>query len=431
MHYAKLQICCFLVIVFLNAMYIKTTLNKKIPCNRYYDWMMLLAPIAVFFDGLTAITVNYLDYVPSIWNMIFHLVFFISMDVFIYVTYLYMIEKTIGIPTRLFNRILISLPTIIVIFIIFLGIGNLEYIIGTYTNYSMGLSVIAAYASLIIHFGIIFFLIIFRYKAIEKRKASSVIVSLAISFAILFFQIIFKEALVSSFFPTIIMIGIYTSLEDPSIRRLEAYNQEMVDSFSTLVESRDNSTGGHIKRTKYYVSIIVNQMKSKEKYKNIMTHDYAQDIIDASPMHDIGKIATPDRILQKNGKLTDEEYAIIKEHAAFGGEIIKETFADIDDKEFLKIAYECARYHHEKYNGRGYPEGLKGEEIPLHARVMAIADVFDAVSAKRCYHEAFPLDVCFKIIEEGKKTDFDPDLADLFLNSKEEIINFYNKNYKE
>ena len=431
MHYAKLQICCFLVIVFLNSMYIKATLNKKIPCNKYYDWMMLVAPIAIFFDGLTAITVNYLDYVPSILNLILHLVFFVSMDIFIYIAYLYMIDKTIGMPNKAVERFLLSLPTIIVIVIVCIGIGKLEFITGVYTNYSMGLSVVAAYASLIVHFGIIFFLIITRYKSIEKRKVSSVIFSLIISFAILFYQLIYREALISSFFPTIIMIGMYISLEDPSIRRLEVYNQEMVDSFSTLVESRDNSTGGHIKRTKYYVSIIVNQMKKIPQYKKIMTKDYAQDIIYASPMHDIGKIATPDRILQKNGKLTDEEYAIIKEHAAIGGEIIKETFADIDDKEFLQIAYDCARYHHEKYNGRGYPEGLKGNEIPLHARIMAIADVFDAVSAKRCYHEAFPLDYCFKIIEDGRETDFDPDLVDLFLNSKDEITNYYNKNYKE
>ena len=310
-------------------------------------------------------------------------------------------------------------------------IGELQYIVGKNTNYSMGISVIIAYASLIIHFGIIFFLIIYRYKSIEKRKIAPVMISLTISFGLLIVQTIYKESLVSSLFPTFLMVGIYISLEDPSIRRLEIYNQEMVTSFSTLVESRDNSTGGHIKRTKSYVTIIVNKMMGDDKYKKIMTKDYSQDIIDASPMHDIGKIATPDNILQKPGKLTEEEFNIIKEHASKGGEIINETFKDIDDQEFLHIAYECARYHHEKYNGCGYPEGIKGEEIPLHARIMAIADVFDAVSAKRCYRDALPLDVCFKIIEEGRGTDFDPHLVDLFLEAKDQVINIYNENSKK
>ena len=169
-------------------------------------------------------------------------------------------------------------------------------------------------------------------------------------------------------------------------------------------------------------------MKNDKRYRKIMTKDYAQNVIDAAPMHDIGKIATPDNILQKPGKLTNEEYNEIKKHAAKGGEIIKETFKDIDDKDFLIIAYECARFHHEKYNGKGYPEGLKEDEIPLHARIMAIADVFDAVSAKRCYRDALPLETCFKIIEEGRGTDFDPNLVDLFLENKDEVISIYNEN---
>ncbi len=428
MQYAKLQICCFLVIVYLNIIYIKATLNKKIPCNKYYDLLMLLSPIAVFFDGLTAITVNYLDTIPLIWNNIFHLLFFISMVLVLYAAFLYIIDKTIEIPKKLIYKILISLPTIISIILICIFIPKLEYIIGTHTNYSMGVSVIASYASIIIHFVFILFLIIYKFKNIEKRKASTIIISLTITLMLLILQIIYKEALVSAFFPLIIILGMYSSLEDPSIRRLEIYNREMVDSFSTLVESRDNSTGGHIKRTKKYVALIISKMKSDKRYRKIMTKDYAQNVIDAAPMHDIGKIATPDNILQKPGKLTNEEFNEIKKHAAKGGEIIKETFKDIDDKDFLIIAYECARFHHEKYNGKGYPEGLKEDEIPLHARIMAIADVFDAVSAKRCYRDALPLETCFKIIEEGRGTDFDPNLVDLFLENKDEVISIYNEN---
>lgn len=146
-------------------------------------------------------------------------------------------------------------------------------------------------------------------------------------------------------------------------------------------------------------------------------------------MHDIGKIATPDSILQKPGKLTPEEFAIMKEHAAQGGEIIKTAFHNLEDPDFLQIAYEVARYHHEKYNGQGYPEGLVGESIPLHARIMAIADVFDAVSQKRCYRDAMPLEACFAIIEKGSGTDFDSHLVKLFLDAKEEVTETARKTF--
>ena len=205
------------------------------------------------------------------------------------------------------------------------------------------------------------------------------------------------------------------------MRRLERFNSTMVMGFATLVENRDDSTGGHIRRTRGYVAILLDAMRSCPQYRRVLTRDYVRNVIDAAPMHDIGKIATPDSILQKPGRLTDEEFAIMREHAATGGDIIRETFADIDDPEYAQIAFEMARWHHEKWNGRGYPDGLSGEESPLHARVMAIADVFDAVSAKRCYRDALPLDVCFKIIEDGAGTDFDPALAQLFLEQRAQV----------
>lgn len=139
-------------------------------------------------------------------------------------------------------------------------------------------------------------------------------------------------------------------------------------------------------------------------------------------LHDIGKIATPDSILQKPGKLSNEEYEIMKEHATQGGKIIRQIFYNLDDMQFRNIAYEIARFHHEKYNGKGYPDGLAGEQIPLHARIMAIADVFDAVSQKRCYRDAMTIDESFFIIEKGIGTDFDPHLAQIFLDNKDEVI---------
>ena len=244
---------------------------------------------------------------------------------------------------------------------------------------------------------------------------------LFISLLILISQIIFPEILISSLVPAFSLIALYINIEDPVLRRMKNYNSEIVTSFATLVESRDSSTGSHVKRTKSYVKILLDEIKTNSLFSSIMTKDFEDKMMNAAPMHDIGKISIPDTILQKPGKLTDEEYNVMKKHSVLGGEIIQEIFKDMDDKEFLNIAYDVTRYHHEKWNGNGYPEGLVGKEIPFSARIMAIADVFDAISAKRCYRDAMPLDKCFAIIKEGKGVDFDPVLTDLFLNAKEKV----------
>ena len=163
------------------------------------------------------------------------------------------------------------------------------------------------------------------------------------------------------------------------------------------------------------------ELRRRGYYKNILTKDYVNDLYLAAPMHDIGKIAIPDAVLQKPGKLTAEEFALMKQHTIKGGAIIKETFGHLGNESYTKMAYQVAQYHHEKWNGTGYPNGLKREEIPLCARIMAVADVFDAVSEKRCYRDAMPLDKCFKIIAEGCGTDFDPVIADTFLAIREKV----------
>lgn len=148
-------------------------------------------------------------------------------------------------------------------------------------------------------------------------------------------------------------------------------------------------------------------------------------------MHDIGKIAVPDSILQKPGKLTDEEFEQMKLHTVKGGKIIKETFGHLGDEQYTEMAYQVARFHHEKWNGKGYPEGLSRKDIPLCARIMAIADVFDAVSEKRCYREAMPLDKCFEIIEEGSGQHFDPILVEVFLEIRDKVEAIYYTEAKE
>ena len=423
MNFIKLQIGCLVLVLYLELIYIWQTTgrNAKVSCNPIFDALMMIIPSLIVFDGLTAWTVNHLDIVPVSLNLVFHAVFFILLSLFMFVMFLHTLSFIKGFPKRFIFRILIILPFIISVILILVFLPELEFIIGKKVNYSMGISVVVCYLVILLYFILIFVFTVRRIKYLEVRKRINVMSFLFISLLILISQVIFPEILISSLVPAFSLIALYINIEDPVLRRMKNYNSEIVTSFATLVESRDSSTGSHVKRTKSYVKILLDEIKTNNLYSSIMTKDFEDKMMNAAPMHDIGKISIPDTILQKPGKLTDEEYSVMKKHSVLGGEIIQEIFKDMDDKEFLNIAYDVTRYHHEKWNGNGYPEGLVGKEIPFSARIMAIADVFDAISAKRCYRDAMPLDKCFAIIKEGKGVDFDPVLTDLFLNAKEKV----------
>ena len=204
-------------------------------------------------------------------------------------------------------------------------------------------------------------------------------------------------------------------------KKIKTIQNKIIFSLATLVESKDDDTGQHIKRTSYYVEVLVNAIKTKNKYMDICTPDYIENLVLATPLHDIGKIAIPDSILCKPGKLTPEEFDTMKTHTTIGGETILKCMDGIEEDLFLNIAKDIALYHHEKWDGSGYPYGLSGENIPLSARIMAIADVFDALTAKRCYKDAMPVDKAFAIIRESSGSHFDPTLADIFLTLKPTI----------
>ena len=252
---------------------------------------------------------------------------------------------------------------------------------------------------------------------------------MTVSLGITVAQMIYPEILITAIAPTIFVLGIYLNHENPSVKKLTEYNHDTVIDFATLVENRDNNTGGHIKRTTEYVKLILQELLDRGHFRDLLTKDYINNLQMAAPMHDIGKIAIPDTILQKPGKLTDEEYSIMKEHSQKGADIILQTFGKRNDKDFLQTAYEVAYYHHEKWNGKGYPKGLKETEIPLTARIMAIADVFDAISQKRCYRDAMPLDKCFEIIKNGRENDFDPLLVDIFVEIRPKVEKVYESIY--
>ena len=160
--------------------------------------------------------------------------------------------------------------------------------------------------------------------------------------------------------------------------------------------------------------MLVRKMKKSGRYPQL-DDVYCKNIILAAPMHDIGKIKIPDKILQKPGRLTDEEYVIMKDHSRFGAEIIRRTMSGVGEKGYCDVAYNIARSHHERFDGKGYPDALKGDQIPLEARIMALADVYDALVSERVYKKAYPVEKAKNIIKAGSGSQFDPDLAQLFL----------------
>ena len=427
MDYCKVQLGCLLIVSYIVFIY-------KRECKKYhkrlsssiFDELMVLGIVSIALDGITAITVNHLDVVNITLNRILHLLFLLSIDTVIYMMFGYMVKMTGFLPQNRVKRFILNVPYLINVLIVVLNIGNLEFIQGQYTNYSMGVSAYTCFVMVGIY--ILFTLAVFfkRWNYIERSKRMSILTYLLALIVITLIQGLNPELLLSSVAVTLMIIGVYLNQEDPILNEVSRYHGEMIMGFATLVENKDGSTGGHVKRTTAYVKLLAEELQNRGYYKDILTKDYMKNMSLAAPMHDIGKIAVPDVILQKPGKLTDEEFAIIKKHTVDGGKIVEETFGHLGDEEYTKMAYEVARFHHEKWNGRGYPEGLEKEEIPLCARIMAVADVFDAISEKRWYRDAMPMDKCFSIIKEGSGTDFDPVIADLFIEIRDKVEKIHN-----
>ncbi len=196
-----------------------------------------------------------------------------------------------------------------------------------------------------------------------------------------------------------------------------------------LVESRDKCTGDHIKNTAAYVKIIIEQMRKDGIYTDVIDDQFAEDIVLSAPLHDIGKIKVPDAILNKPGKLTDEEFTAMRNHTVYGGKILGDAISQLnaEDSGYLREAQNLALYHHEKWDGSGYPQGLKGEEIPLSARIMAVADVFDALASRRSYKEGMPFEKVISIIQEGAGKHFDPLVVQEFIKAIDEVRKVLNE----
>lgn len=201
--------------------------------------------------------------------------------------------------------------------------------------------------------------------------------------------------------------------------------ERMVLGMADMIENRDTNTGGHVKRTSAVIRIFTEELKKVGKEYGF-TEEFLRDVVKAAPMHDLGKIAVDDRILRKPGKFTPEEYEEMKKHSEKGAEIVAQILNGVEDEKFVQVAVNVAHYHHEKWDGQGYPEGLSGIGIPPEARIMALADVFDALVSKRCYKDKMDYDRAFTIIEESLGSHFDPEIGKMFLKCRPRLEEYYN-----
>jgi PAS domain S-box-containing protein len=200
-----------------------------------------------------------------------------------------------------------------------------------------------------------------------------------------------------------------------SYKKLQNARSATILGLAKLAEYRDEGTGAHLERIRDYARRLAEEMAENSRYKDIITQEFIDDIYQSSILHDIGKVGVPDRILLKPGKLTAEEFELIKRHTTLGGDAIRAIESRIVGRSFLFLGREIAYNHHEKWDGSGYPRGLKSDEIPLAARIVALADVYDALTTKRFYKEAYSHEKSKRIIVDLKNSHFDPEIVDTFL----------------
>jgi len=226
----------------------------------------------------------------------------------------------------------------------------------------------------------------------------------------------------------------YKSLIEEQNKNLEARVNDQVKeisetqmaaifAMSKLAESRDPETGEHLERMREYCKLIAEKMSKMVKYENVIDNGFIENIYAASPLHDIGKVGIPDRVLIKPGQLDEAEWEIMRSHPIIGANTLRAVDEQHPGNQFIKVGIAIAEYHHERWDGTGYPHGLTGDKIPLEARILALGDVYDALTSQRCYKKAFSREKANNIIIESVGTHFDPDVVKVYLDNEEEFSN--------
>ena len=216
-------------------------------------------------------------------------------------------------------------------------------------------------------------------------------------------------------------IGYIEEVEEKG-RQISRLQNGLILVLADMVESRDQCTGDHVRKTAAYTKVIMDELRREGLFPDVLTDSVVEDVVNSAPLHDVGKIHVPDALLNKPGKLTDEEFHQMQAHTTAGCEIIERAMTLVSEESgYLDEARNLAEYHHEKWDGSGYPMHLKGEEIPLSARIMAVADVFDALVSRRSYKQPFSIEEALGIIRDGMGSHFDPQVAQAFLNAEPEV----------
>lgn len=426
MEHCILQISCLVVVLYIALIYLvekrRLHINGKTP---WFEWLLLVGTGSIIFDGFSAYTVNHLEEVSALSNEIAHGGFLLFLNTLIFIMFLYVLHLTDTLPKHFLMTTIYYGPFICSIIIILIFLPDLRYISGESANYSEGVSASACFVTAGIYIIFSAFQFIRRWKHIEQKKRASIALFLVAVTIITLIKVFKPDLLITAVAPALFVLGLYINQENPVFKELEQYQFEMIMGFATLIDKRDDSTGGHVRRTSRYAALLAQGLLSRGYYGDTLTRDYINNLILAAPMHDIGKIAISDVILCKPEGLTEEEYETMKQHTVKGSQIIQDTFVHLGNEEYKDVAYLVTRYHHERWDGTGYPEGLEGYDIPLAARIMAVADVFDAVSEARCYRGIIPLAECFRIIEKGSGTLFEPLLVEVFLEMRGEVEKIY------
>ncbi|MBQ9768070.1 MAG: HD domain-containing protein [Lachnospiraceae bacterium] len=421
LHY-KLQFGCMILVIVVAALYFRERRKEnKVKRVKRFEQLLMHSMIYFVLDMVTVYTVNHLDRVPVVLNNVLHLLYLwvidrCLLDVFLYVVTL----LEMPITSNKWKRI-VFLPHYLGLLVMALGIPYVEYWEGTYSNYAMGLSVIVCYVLVVYYLTLAYYAWKNCKENVPKKARLGFLHAVPVFLGAIAVQMLIPEILITSLAITVIILVAYCSMENAANIAMMEYHDEVIYAFADVIEGRDGSTGEHVKRTVAYVRIIAEALKEQGRYSDALDSKYMEHMLKAAPMHDFGKIAVTDMVLQKPGRLTPEEYEIMKQHTVKGADMIKESLSALEEPDYIQVACQVARYHHERWDGKGYPEGLDGELIPLCARVMAVADVFDAVSQNRCYRDAMTLDQSFGIIEAGAGSQFDPLVADVFLQMREKV----------
>ena len=421
LHY-KLQIGCMVIVLLVLVLYFRERHEQKnVKRMKCFERLLIFSLLYFVLDIATVYTVNHLDTVPVAVNNVLHLLYLwvidrCLLDVFLYVAT--MLE--VPLVTNSWKR-RAFLPHYAGSLLMLLGIGRIEYVEGTISNYSMGFPLVVCYGMVIYYLGLAYY-VWKKYKDnLPKRSRVNFLICVPVFVGAILIQMLVPDALITSLAITSIILVAYCAMENAASSELIQYHEEVIYAFADVIEGRDGSTGEHVKRTVAYVRIIVEALKENGIYVESLDNEYMEFLLRAAPMHDFGKIAVSDTELQKPGRLTEEEYEAIKTHTVKGADMIKTSLASLEEPGYITIAWQVARHHHERWDGAGYPDGLYGEKIPLCARVVAVADVFDAVSQDRCYRPAMSLDESFAIIEQGAGTQFDPLIAEAFLRMRDKV----------